>query len=389
MKRQGRFASISNISANESSILLRGVTTEDIRGILTNLKRKYDAETWANLIDDLFIHIVDRNNPHKLEISQLDKQIIDVLYETWLRLEYRGTKNEFIEILFCEIPVVDIDQEGVLLEGTDEKSVPTVAALAFLIHLHNTSLDAHEDLIKQYLGTFNTYKKFKSQFKWIVSRRNNLGLEDFDSYSKDDGLYWYPMDEYLEDNMLFMLQISPGDYPDLEGPPQLTRYSFGLDYPLYFSWNIIYSGWQESIWHKNPEELEEKSVPYIYVYTTESEVVVQWGSRYSLNGDIISSNVDSYQHDSGKNSLTMTIEVVDNMGYRLEFEDKNFFKNIDEDYWKFIPDVRLCARNVIYGGFRTASDVATNFLGMLRGNYTIEQRKLLRDNLVLDHSFEI
>ena len=75
------------------------ITFDDILIIINSIKNKYRVSDIESLIQLMYDHIVNYNNPHSVEIEQLPEQVIDVFYETWLSEGYYGTKEDFINIL--------------------------------------------------------------------------------------------------------------------------------------------------------------------------------------------------------------------------------------------------------------------------------------------------
>ena len=181
-KRQGTIKAFHNISTNSSNINIDGVTVEDLLSIIRDLMNKHGSEKWKILADDLYKHIVNRNNPHHFTIEQLDQNVLDVLYKQWLDEGYIGTKQEFIDIFFQYIDIADLDDMDLVIEGTSETHVPVVAVLAEYIKLHDKNLQAHEELFKSKLGSNEEFVDTKFTPTFAVSRMCNIGLKNFYAY---------------------------------------------------------------------------------------------------------------------------------------------------------------------------------------------------------------
>lgn len=149
-----------NISTNKSLIEVNKITFDDILIIINSIKNKYRVSDIESLIQLMYDHIVNYNNPHSVEIEQLPEQVIDVFYETWLSEGYYGTKEDFINIIyyytiqsnFDNLPVDgDIIDWTNLIKHLESKEDLTQDELEKIEHLKNivpTVKDFYTRLLK-------------------------------------------------------------------------------------------------------------------------------------------------------------------------------------------------------------------------------------------------
>jgi hypothetical protein len=193
-RRRGRGSAWHNVSTNASKIYIDGVTVEDLLSIIRDLMLKHGSDKWKKLIDDLYRHIVNLQNPHKFTLEQLDQQVIDVLYKQWIDEGYYGSKQEFIDIFFQYVEIADLKDMNLVMEGTSTLYVPVVAVLAEYVKRHNESLEAHQEQFKNLMGTSDEFADVKFTPAFAVSRLCNLGLKNFyDHTSSSNDLNDYPL----------------------------------------------------------------------------------------------------------------------------------------------------------------------------------------------------
>lgn len=226
MPRDGKIKAFHNISTNSSSIVIDGVTAEDIKSILRRLEDMYGMDMWKLLTDDLYAHILRRDNPHEVHIDQLDVSIIGELYRHWLNEGYDGSKEEFIEIFFQFIDIIDLDGMDVVMEGLAEDKIPVVAVTAKYVDIHDKSPSAHEELFKSVFGSTENMVDLKFTPTFNLSRLCNLGLKEYYEYQTNElGIMNYPLELIESREGIFLLQLRLND---TVGIPKGPNYNFKL-----------------------------------------------------------------------------------------------------------------------------------------------------------------
>lgn len=141
-----------NLSTN-GTLNVNGVSVQDILSILKTIKSDERFIAWREVLDDMYAHVVNQNNPHHVTTDQLATTVIQLIYEAWLLEGYSGELQYFIDLLFRYIEFAD---DTIMNEGVSEIHVPTVDVLTRYIEQHNTNPNAHDDRINPYfLGDCN------------------------------------------------------------------------------------------------------------------------------------------------------------------------------------------------------------------------------------------
>ncbi len=152
MSTHGILAGWHNLSTN-GTLNVDGVSVQDIISILNTIKSDERFITWREVLDDLYTHVVNQNNPHYVTTDQLITTVIQLIYEAWLLEGYSGELQYFIDLLYRYIEFAD---EAIMDEGISEVHVPTVYVLTQYIEKHNINPDAHDAQINPYfLGDSN------------------------------------------------------------------------------------------------------------------------------------------------------------------------------------------------------------------------------------------
>ena len=147
-----------NISTAVPTISINGILFQDILSILKKIYDRECVENWELFKDELFDHVVNQNNPHKVTIEQLKTSIIDYLYNVWLQNGFSGSKEDFIIMLFKFIRLTGNYED--IIKGTDEELVPLLKALHDYITWHDTSITGiHEDLLNSIFISANIEKE--------------------------------------------------------------------------------------------------------------------------------------------------------------------------------------------------------------------------------------
>jgi len=146
MTTRGILAGWHNVSTN-GVLNVDGVSVQDIISILNSIKSDPRFINWREMLDYMYVHVVDKENPHHVTTDQLATTVIQVVYEAWLLEGYSGNLQYFIDLLFRYIEFAD---DVIMNAEVSEEHVPTVDVLTRYIEKHNTNLDAHDDLINPY-----------------------------------------------------------------------------------------------------------------------------------------------------------------------------------------------------------------------------------------------
>ena len=107
MTTKGVLSGWHNVSTNKT-MNIDGVSVQDILGIISSIKQKINFLTWKELIDHLFVHISNKENPHQLTPEQLATTVIQLVYEAWLMEGYSGSMTEFVDMLFRYLEYADM-----------------------------------------------------------------------------------------------------------------------------------------------------------------------------------------------------------------------------------------------------------------------------------------
>lgn len=169
-----------NISSSSAPIKMDGVLFQDIRSIINTVLKYPEVQEWAKAVHEAYQHIANQSNPHQVTIDQLPTKIIEVIYGTWRGEGYRGTLQQFIDIFFLYIQIV---QYAEMIKNLDsETMVPSVQAVAEYIKAHDESLDVHEDLLR------SIFKGFVPNTQPGTSFFQYIGFSDEDRKFFDPGL---------------------------------------------------------------------------------------------------------------------------------------------------------------------------------------------------------
>lgn len=146
MTTRGILAGWHNVSTN-GTLNVDGVSVQDIISILNTIKSDPRFINWREVLDYMYEHVVDKENPHHVTTDQLATTVIQVIYESWLLEGYSGNLQYFIDLLYRYIEFAD---DAIMNEEVSEVHVPTIDVLTRYIEKHNTDLNAHADLINPY-----------------------------------------------------------------------------------------------------------------------------------------------------------------------------------------------------------------------------------------------
>lgn len=141
MTTKGVLSGWHNISTNKS-MNIDGISVQDILGIISSIKQKIQFLTWKDLIDHLFVHISNKENPHQLTPEQMATTVIQLVYEAWLLEGYSGSMSEFIDMLFRYLEYAD---DTIMSEGVSEAHIPSVDVFAKYIQTHNDDANSHRN----------------------------------------------------------------------------------------------------------------------------------------------------------------------------------------------------------------------------------------------------
>lgn len=172
-----------NLSTN-GTLNVNGVSVQDILSILNTIKSDERFITWREVLDDMYTHVVNQNNPHQVSTDQLATTVIQLIYEAWLLEGYSGELQYFIDLLYRYIAFAD---DTIMNEGISEIHVPTVDVLSRYIEKHNTDPDTHDDQINPYfLGDCNISDPAYSvrQLLGVTNEENSLLNPENTHYEK-------------------------------------------------------------------------------------------------------------------------------------------------------------------------------------------------------------
>lgn len=181
-----------NISASSAPIKMNGVLFQDIKSVIDIILKYPEVQEWSKSVNDVFLHLADTNNPHRVTVDQLPTKIIEVIYSTWRTEGYQGTLQEFIDIFFIYLQIV---QYAEMIEHLDSETlVPSVKAVYDYITEHDQSLDVHEEWLKKvFKGFVPNTQPGTSFFQYIGFTDEDLKFFDptvkqFMNYPAFDGV---------------------------------------------------------------------------------------------------------------------------------------------------------------------------------------------------------
>lgn len=207
MTTKGVLSGWHNVSTNKT-MNIDGVSVQDILGIISSIKQKINFLTWKELIDHLFVHISNKENPHQLTPEQLATTVIQLVYEAWLMEGYSGSMTEFVDMLFRYLEYADMT---IMNEGVSEEHIPPVNVFAQYIHNHDSDPNAHPAVIDPFFPGNSDVADPVRSFRQII------GVSENDAAYLNDNLTAYEQipiqDGWMHDAFAFVLSFKFQEFP--------------------------------------------------------------------------------------------------------------------------------------------------------------------------------
>ncbi len=121
-----------------------GFTIPDLLRIVRILKDEFSPEKISSIEEMIEKHIARQDNPHHVDLPQLNTSVLQELYKLWLEKGYLGTEDDFLRVIFQYIKVADIDTTR---EGKVYDEVVHSLGLKTVVEDHDLDPRAHDRLM--------------------------------------------------------------------------------------------------------------------------------------------------------------------------------------------------------------------------------------------------
>lgn len=121
-------------------------TVADLLKILRVFREEFNPARLDEIETLIRKHIDRTDNPHKLDLEDLDTNILQELYKLWLEEGNTGTREDFQKVIFQYVKIADIPTTR---EGKSYEHVVSAKGLWTVVDDHDKSIDAHEELLKR------------------------------------------------------------------------------------------------------------------------------------------------------------------------------------------------------------------------------------------------
>lgn len=112
---------------------------------LLKVVRAFRAEFNLQRLDEIEMlirkHMARTDNPHKLDLADLETSVLQELYKLWISTGATGTREDFLKVIFQYVRIADIPTTRL---GKAYDQVVSAAGLAAVVKDHDESEDAHE-----------------------------------------------------------------------------------------------------------------------------------------------------------------------------------------------------------------------------------------------------
>lgn len=158
-------------------------TIIDLEIMLRAVRKMFNPDYLIKIEEMIYRHAHDTDNPHQIDLADLNTDVVNELYLTWKEEGYTGTREQFLKVLFQYVEIADIET---CLKGEAYDKLTPVKGVAEMLRVHNESEDSHDILlnkifpgseilndpsyaIKGYLGLPHDIVAVRSTKMWVVS----------------------------------------------------------------------------------------------------------------------------------------------------------------------------------------------------------------------------
>lgn len=140
------FSSYSTTEANAPVEPAPVMNPADIIAGLRKIQAIISSEKLEKAMRLLYVHMSDTNNPHKTDLDDFTKEVVDVLYQEYLNNGGDGSLDFYTDCLFKVLRVATLDE---MKENVKPGLLISVLGAKNFIADHEKSPNAHEELFEQ------------------------------------------------------------------------------------------------------------------------------------------------------------------------------------------------------------------------------------------------
>lgn len=116
-------------------------TIPDLIQVVRSFREEFHPKRLAEIETLIRKHTAREDNPHKLDLSDLNTSVLQELYKLWLAEGYTGTREDFLKVIFQYVKIADIPTTR---KGEAYDQVVSVKGLWTVVNDHDKNPDAHE-----------------------------------------------------------------------------------------------------------------------------------------------------------------------------------------------------------------------------------------------------
>lgn len=118
-------------------------TAADLLKVVKAFREEFSVARLDEIEELIRRHMARTDNPHKLDLTDLDTSVLQELYNLWLSLGNEGSREDFMKVIFQYVKIADI---ATTRQGTAYDEVVSAKGLNTVVNDHDTNPDAHEAL---------------------------------------------------------------------------------------------------------------------------------------------------------------------------------------------------------------------------------------------------
>lgn len=123
------------------------LSIQDVLGQIRQVRQILTQPKVDKALRDLYAHMAEHGNPHHTDLDMFTKEVVDVLYEEYVRQGGTGNKDFYVQSLFYTLRVASLEE---MANSTDENLLVSVKGAHRVIEDHERDLHAHADLFEQW-----------------------------------------------------------------------------------------------------------------------------------------------------------------------------------------------------------------------------------------------
>jgi len=121
-------------------------TIVDIEIMLRAVRKMFNPDYLIKIEEMIYRHANDTDNPHQIDLSDLNTDTVNELYLVWKEEGYTGSREQFLKVLFQYVEIADIET---CLKGEAYDKLTPVKGVAEMVRVHNESEDSHDILLNK------------------------------------------------------------------------------------------------------------------------------------------------------------------------------------------------------------------------------------------------